>query len=197
MNLITKNTDTAMYVTLAYVSEGDFVIDATCGNGYDTAALSEAVGERGLVISFDIQQRAIDNARRMMEKDGRRNVILIKDSFESMGEVIGNFTGKRPSAIVFNLGYLPHGDKSVTTNVKATMRGVAEALEIIKTNGIVTVTMYPGHEEGRREKQALLEAAKKLPADRYHALHSVVLNGERRSRKSPPEILFITKKSDK
>ena len=81
MNLITKNTDTAMYITLAYVNDGDVVIDATCGNGYDTAALSEAVGERGLVIAFDIQQKAIDNTRALMEKDDRKNVVLVKDSF--------------------------------------------------------------------------------------------------------------------
>ena len=75
MNLITKNTDTAMYITLAYVNEGDVVIDATCGNGYDTAALSEAVGESGMVIAFDIQQKAIDNTRTLMERDGRRNFL--------------------------------------------------------------------------------------------------------------------------
>ena len=102
MNLITKNTDTAMYITLAYVNEGDVVIDATCGNGYDTAALSEAVGESGMVIAFDIQQKAIDNTRALMEKDDRRNVVLVKNSFENMGEIIGNFTGKRPAAVVFS-----------------------------------------------------------------------------------------------
>lgn len=196
MNLITKNTDTAMYITLAYINDGDVVIDATCGNGYDTAALSEAVGERGLVIAFDIQQKAIDNTRALMEKDDRKNVVLVKDSFENMGEVIGNFTGKRPSAIVFNLGYLPYSDRGITTTVKSTMRGVADALELVRPDGIVTVTMYPGHDEGKRERQVLLEAARKLPADRYHVIHSVMLNGGKKSHKSPPEILFITKKYD-
>ena len=113
-----------------------------------------------------------------------------------MGEVIGNFTGKRPSAIVFNLGYLPYSDRGITTTVKSTMRGVADALELVRPDGIVTVTMYPGHDEGKRERQALLEAARKLPADRYHVVHSVMLNGGKKSHKSPPEILFITKKYD-
>lgn len=196
MNLITKNTDTAMYITLAYVNEEDTVIDATCGNGYDTAALSEAVGERGMVLAFDIQQKAIDNTRELMDRDGRKNVVLLNESFENMGEVIGNFTGKRPSAVVFNLGFLPYSDREVTTTTRATMKGVAEALELVRPGGIVTVTMYPGHDEGRRERQALLEAARKLPADKYHVIHSVMLNGGRKSRKSPPEILFITKKYD-
>lgn len=196
MNLITKNTDTAMYITLAYVNEEDTVIDATCGNGYDTAVLSEAVGERGMVLAFDIQQKAIDNTRELMDRDGRKNVVLLNESFENMGEVIGNFTGKRPSAVVFNLGFLPYSDREVTTTTRATMKGVAEALELVRPGGIVTVTMYPGHDEGRRERQALLEAARKLPADKYHVIHSVMLNGGRKSRKSPPEILFITKKYD-
>ena len=46
-NLLTKTAELAMTVTLQYVREGDFVIDATCGNGHDTLALSKACGGAG------------------------------------------------------------------------------------------------------------------------------------------------------
>ena len=32
MNVLTKTTELAMEITLQYVREGDYVIDATCGN---------------------------------------------------------------------------------------------------------------------------------------------------------------------
>ena len=43
-NLLTKTAELAMTVTLQYVREGDFVIDATCGNGHDTLAFKSLRG---------------------------------------------------------------------------------------------------------------------------------------------------------
>ncbi|WP_346419965.1 methyltransferase domain-containing protein, partial [Listeria monocytogenes] len=40
------------------VRPGDYVIDATCGNGHDTLLLAELVGINGHVLGFDIQQMA-------------------------------------------------------------------------------------------------------------------------------------------
>lgn len=42
------------------VRSGDYVVDATCGNGHDTLLLAELVGVNGHVLGFDIQQLAID-----------------------------------------------------------------------------------------------------------------------------------------
>ena len=39
------------------VELGDFVIDATMGNGHDTAFLAELVGPSGEVFAFDIQKK--------------------------------------------------------------------------------------------------------------------------------------------
>ena len=43
-----------------HVQPGDICIDATMGNGNDTALLSKLAGEKGRVIAFDIQQMALD-----------------------------------------------------------------------------------------------------------------------------------------
>jgi len=46
------------------VCEGDAVIDATAGNGNDTAFLAGLVGPSGRVYAFDIQKEAIISMHR-------------------------------------------------------------------------------------------------------------------------------------
>jgi predicted methyltransferase len=191
MNLITKTTELAMTITLQYVKEGDFVIDATCGNGNDTLVLSRAVGQSGRVLAVDIQQQAIDNTEKLLTDNGLSNTRCVMDSFENLGHIASvHFAGERPSAVVFNLGYLPGGDKTVTTVSGASLNAVKQALELIKTGGIVTVVLYDGHEAGRDEKCAILEMAGELPSRDYHVVYTNMLN----QKKSPPEVLWITRK---
>jgi hypothetical protein len=94
------------------------------------------------------------------------------------------------AAVVFNLGYLPGGDHSVTTTAEETLAGLEAALRAVRPGGIVTAVLYSGHEEGAREKQAVLEWAEKLDSRRFHAAFVQMINQHR----NPPEILWITKK---
>ena len=43
---------------------GDFAIDATLGNGYDTQFLAQKVGTSGHVYAFDIQKQSIEQSTR-------------------------------------------------------------------------------------------------------------------------------------
>ena len=52
-----------------HVQPGDICIDATMGNGNDTALLSKLAGEHGKVIAFDIQQMALDNTKERLVRD--------------------------------------------------------------------------------------------------------------------------------
>lgn len=189
MNLLTKTTDLAMYLCLSYVEEGDVVIDATCGNGNDTLSLSTAVGFSGSVIAFDIQSQAIEHTRALVREHGRENVVLIKDSFVNMGEYI-DVDEERPAACVFNLGYLPSGDKDITTDAATSLLGIKKALDLIKTDGVVVITMYQGHEAGKIEKEEILQFAGDLPKDEYHCVYLNMIN----QSNNPPEVLAITKK---
>jgi len=45
------------------VEKGDTVVDATCGNGYDTVFLARLVGEEGKVYAFDVQSQAIETTK--------------------------------------------------------------------------------------------------------------------------------------
>ncbi len=47
---------------------GDFVIDATMGNGHDTAFLAELVGPSGEVFAFDIQKEALINTEQKVNR---------------------------------------------------------------------------------------------------------------------------------
>ena len=108
-------------------------------------------------------------------------------SFASMGDHIPNGSA---AAVVFNLGYLPGGDHSITTTADETLRGLECALKAIRTGGIVTVVLYDGHEAGAAEKKRVISWAESLDSRKYHAAFVSLIN----QAKNPPEILWITKK---
>lgn len=70
--------------------KGDYVIDATMGNGHDTQFLSELVGETGKVFSFDIQKTALSNTKQLLKNHNNKNVELILDSHENFDNYIEN-----------------------------------------------------------------------------------------------------------
>ncbi|MBQ6439924.1 MAG: class I SAM-dependent methyltransferase [Mogibacterium sp.] len=186
-NLITRTTELAMSVTLTYIKHGDTVVDATCGTGQDTVVLARAVGSEGSVYAFDIQKNAHLLTEARLRSHGFNNVHPVMQSFVSMSEHIPE---KSAAAVVFNLGYLPGGDHSITTTAAATLEGLGCALRTIRPGGIVTVVMCDGHEEGAEEKKAVLEWAESLAPKRFHVAYVSLLN----QKNHPPEILWITKK---
>lgn len=186
-NLITRTTELAMSVTLTYIRPGDTVVDATCGTGQDTVALARAVGDEGTVYAFDIQKTATLLTEARLLSHGIANVRLKTQSFVTMDEYVPENSA---AAVVFNLGYLPGGDHSITTTADTTLSGLECALRIIRPGGIVTVVMYDGHEKGAEEKKAILGWAEKLDQSRYHVAYVSLLN----QKNDPPEIVWITKK---
>ena len=49
-------TDFCHQFIVNHISEGSFCVDATAGNGHDTAFLCGLVGDSGRVLAFDIQE---------------------------------------------------------------------------------------------------------------------------------------------
>ena len=191
-NLITKTTVWAMEIVDRYVNVGDTVIDGTMGNGHDTLALAKLVGPEGRVIAFDIQPMALENTKALLEAEGMKDhpgIRLILDSNANVKNYVE--PGEAGiAAILFNLGYLPGGDKTVTTTKEETLRAVSDAVELVKPGGLVAAVLYSGHEQGAEEKQALLDWAKELPAKAFHVAYISMWN----QKKCPPEILLITRK---
>ena len=97
---------------LTHLKEGDVAVDFTMGNGYDTEFLSKTVGESGHVYAFDIQAQAVESTAKHLKEVGcPENYTLIHDSHHN----VKNYVKEPIKAGMFNLGWLPGGDKSITT----------------------------------------------------------------------------------
>lgn len=137
-----------------HIKPGDTVADFTMGNGHDTLWLTQMVGAEGHVYAFDIQQQALDSTRALLESEGAPdNYTLIKDSHANALDHIPT----KIKAGMFNLGYLPGGDKSITTLRESTLKAVDAAIELLDDDGIILIAVYPGHDEGTVEGQLLHE----------------------------------------
>lgn len=148
-----------------FVSPGDHVIDATCGNGHDTLLLAELVGSGGLVLAFDIQEQAlVATAARLSEAGMSAPVKLIHGGHEG---IAGQCAGP-VRAVVFNLGYLPGGDCSIVTRPESTCAGLEQSLELLEPGGMVILTLYPGHAGGAQEITALEARLAQLPPGGFH-----------------------------
>lgn len=93
-------------------------------------------------------------------------------------------------AVVFNLGWLPGHEKSVRTKCDTTLSAVNQALSMLKTGGILTICVYPGHNEGDEELRALTEWAESLNEKQYDALIFRYAN----ISKKPPVLIAVTKR---
>ena len=129
----------------SFLNKGDLAVDATCGNGHDTLLLVKLVGDSGTVWAFDVQEDAIKStAKRLSEAGLAGRVKLIHGGHEKMTQHVS----APVSAVIFNLGYLPGGDRSIITRPETTLAAFEQALELLHPGGIVAVTVYPGHDIG-------------------------------------------------
>ena len=184
-NLLTKINELARLFWKPYINENALAVDATCGNGHDTLFLA---ANCRFVHGFDIQPQAIEATEDLLRRNGRDNYSLYCCSHELMGEYVGELA----DLIVFNLGYLPKGDKQITTLADSTVTALQESLQLLKTNGLISVTMYHGHPQGKQEREAVLAYCRNLDPIRYHCVYVNMLN----QPNDPPEIVLITKKDE-
>ncbi len=146
-------------------------LDFTMGNGHDTLFLSQLVPE-GKVYAFDIQAQAVASTRVLLEENHVENVTLIHDSHEAFDQYYdGDIAGA-----MFNLGYLPGGDHSVTTLCEVTIRTLQKALLKLRVGGVIAIAVYPGHEEGAKEGMQLGEYLAELPKYYYDCFMGRLIN---------------------
>lgn len=168
------------------IRPGDTVVDATLGNGHDTCMLAELVGESGRVIGFDIQPDAVARTAEALAAKG----LLPRCSLHAVGhQHMGAYVAAPVQAVVFNLGWLPGGDKHITTLWETTQEALTAALNLLDRGGVCTVCVYPGHAEGDRERHALAEWLSALKPQAFNVLHSRFLN----AGAGAPECFIIQK----
>jgi hypothetical protein len=169
-----------------HVQSGDICIDATMGNGNDTALLSKLSGENGKVIAFDIQQMALDHtAEKLLKENCPKNYELVMASHETMDEYAKENT---VSCITFNLGYLPGGDHEKATKGESSIRAIEKGLSLLKKKGLMTVCIYSGGDSGFDEKEAVLSYIKALDSKKYLVIISEYAN---RPNHPPIPVLII------
>lgn len=172
------------------LEKGDITIDATAGNGRDTIFMAQQVGPEGKVLAFDIQQEALNRAQEKLIKSNLKDrVTLIEDSHENIKDYVKE---NSTAAIIFNLGYLPGGDKDIITEAATTVRAAKSGLNLLKVNGLMVLVIYTGHPGGKKEQQQLLKYACKLPTEKYNVLHYHYLNQD----KPPAQVLAIKKRTE-
>lgn len=173
------------------VKAGDTVVDATLGNGHDTVFLAGLVGQQGQVFGFDIQEQAIINTvERLKEYHLEDRVTLFHSGHEHVKRLIPEeFHGSIKGAI-FNLGYLPGGDKSIVTTPQTTLQAVEALFEILAPEGIIVLVIYHGHDEGAIERDYLLTYLKQMDQKQAHVLQYQFIN----QKNNPPFIVAIEKK---
>jgi predicted methyltransferase len=141
-----------------YLRPGDVVIDATAGNGHDTLFLADSVGPLGKVYAIDIQPQAIERLRETLAKSGLLDrVELVIADHANLEQIVAPKLHEAISCAMFNLGYLPHSDKSITTNRTSTLAAIQGAFNLLKPGGLVTVIAYVGHAGGREEADGVEE----------------------------------------
>lgn len=135
------------------ISAGDVVIDATAGNGHDTLFLAECVGVDGRVLAFDVQAAALAAAGKLLRDAGFAERISFFQ--ESHGKMETRAEEGSVSAIMFNLGYLPGEDHTLTTEMSETLAALESVARLLKPGGVLSVICYPGHPAGAIEAEAV------------------------------------------
>lgn len=169
--MIRKMTDFNQMIWKNYLKEGMCVLDATVGNGYDALMIKETIGDNGVFYGFDIQKQAIESTAQRLENF--KNVKLYCRSHAEILEIISENT---LDGAIYNLGFLPGGDKEITTHYESTFESLNAVLKCLKTGALLSVSIYPGHEAGKMESEKLSKWLDQLDAYTYHVLKTNYTN---------------------
>ena len=137
-----------------HVKYKDIVIDATIGNGYDSLFISNYLKE-GYLYGFDIQEKAIKNTEKLLNENNFSNYTLYLENNKNIEQKLNHLKNK-VSLIIYNLGYLPNGDKNITTMTEDTIESLKGSLTLLNNKGIILMTIYPGHKEGKKEGEHII-----------------------------------------
>ena len=169
------------------VSDGDYVCDATAGNGKDTHFLAKLVGDNGKVFAVDIQASAIESTReRLISSDLIERVELYcRDHAD-----LNLFLNTPLKAVTFNLGYLPGGDHNIITTSGKTLASLEQSMGLLLPGGIISVVAYVGHAGGQKESEEIQKFMVGLSQQEWDMMQCTYPN----QRSTPPFLMIIRKR---
>ena len=170
----------------SFVRDGHSTVDATCGNGHDTLLLARLVGVHGHVWGFDVQRQAVEETgRRLAEADLSSRVTLLPVGHEELAKHVA----VPLQVVLFNLGYLPGGDRGIITRPVTTGIALEQSLGLLAAGGVVIVTVYPGHDGGSEERHAVEKWAAGLDPRAYSSWRM----GQTNVTQAAPYLLLVQK----
>ena len=141
------------------------------------------------VYAFDIQELAIKNTTNLVaeaELSDKCEVIL-DSHFE-----FDKYIDEKIRAVVFNLGYLPNADHEITTLAGTTLATIKKFLSHLEIGGRIIIVVYWGHENGKVEKEALLNELQNLDQKQAEVLIYQFIN----QKNNAPFIIAIEKRKE-
>lgn len=183
--MIRKMTDFNAILWGAYLKRGMCVLDATLGNGHDAVMIKSYIGDEGHLYGFDVQERALSISAEKLK--AFQNVSLFLASHDTVDQQIPKDV---LDAAIYNLGFLPGGDKTQTTQCMSSLLSIQKVLYLLKVGGVLSVTFYPGHHEGKQEAEVITAYLKSLDAKRYHVMSNCYTN----QSEEAPFTIWVEKK---
>ncbi len=165
----------------AHINKTDVCVDATMGRGRDTLLLCNLSKE---VYAFDIQPDAIASTQALLEENAITNAQLILDSHHNLKNYVED-----AKCVVFNLGFLPGGDHTIFSHSDTSIKAIEAALDIIPSDGFVSICSYYGGDTGFEERDNLLAFLEKLDSKKY----TVMLHSFYNRPNCPPLFIVIEK----
>jgi 23S rRNA U2552 (ribose-2'-O)-methylase RlmE/FtsJ len=155
------------------IQSGDIVLDLTAGRGRDTHFLAECVGEEGHVHAFDVQPIALEETRKLLEQHHLESRVTLHhvDHAQVLEKI------HTPIQVaMFNLGYLPGHNQEIITLASSTITALKAVLKLLRTGGVIALTLYRGHEGGDVEAQAVEAFLQSLQRRTYSVLRGEYMN---------------------
>lgn len=170
---IFNNTSEIVMYYLNFFLKADIVgVDMTVGNGNDIYNMATIVGSNSILYGFDINPMAILNTKKRLKNIEKIKINIVQDSHENILE----FVSEDIDLAIYNLGYLPSGDKSITTNYLTVIKSIDIVLSKLKINGIVLITFYPGHKNWKLESIKVEQFLSKINQKNFNVLKYNFLN---------------------
>ena len=91
---------------------------------------------------------------------------------------------------MYNLGFLPGGNKEITTLHETSLESIKAGLDLLNSGGIMTICIYRGHDEGKIEETCILDYLKDLPKNKFGVMIQSYLNRQNVS----PLLVIVEKK---
>ena len=168
------------------LAEPKLLVDATCGNGGDTAFLCRLAGKEGRVLGFDIQPEAIASTERNLADKG----LSAELHCDSHANLLQYVTPGTADAVMFNFGWLPGADHNVFSHASSSIPALEAALDALRPGGVLSAILYSGRVIGSDEKTEILNWMRALPLSRC----TVLVCGFANWAETAPLPCFVLKK---